>query len=357
MNDSKNWVSRTPSRSSVDQQDIEEDFATAADAEAEAEAPTYRSPSPPNPFEQFFLPIVTGEDSSTFALAASRTCIINNKPTPQKVSSSTRSSISIASESIRTEDFASATDEFSVNSDLDDISLHDDNQRSTIFNDVLGRQAILEETPEEHEIDMSKKSKRNKKHTMATTKKTVTTPEPEPVSTPSSPPPVTEPGPEPGPEPTQTPAPPTSTPMMVENKEFDVVEHVYEGAKSVWAFGKGIIVFSPFMGVAEGAATKMLSITTGVSSLEDADKHIKSTLSNVDKEFIDPAILKLWATLGPIVGKSEEVLMSVLGVVSKKVPMLEGYKKPESTTCTVVEVEKVCDEAFAPETSKPAVVV
>merc|ERR1719223_81180 len=212
---------------------------------------------------------------------------------------------------------------------------------------------------------MSKKSRRHKKQTMATTKKTVTTTEPEaaPAPTPSLPPPVTELEP----EPTQTPDPPTpitpttvTPPMGVENKqEFDVVEHVYEGAKSAWAFGKGIFVLSPFMGVAEGAATKMLSLTTGVTSLEDADTHIKSTLSNVDKEFIDPAILKLWAALEPIVGKLEEVLMSVLGVVSKKVPMLEGYTKPEAATCAVVvvEAEKVCDEACAPETSKPAVVV
>jgi uncharacterized membrane protein len=113
-----------------------------------------------------------------------------------------------------------------------------------------------------------------------------------------------------------------------ENKpHFDVVENVYEGAKSVWSFGKGIIIFKPFMGVAEGAATKMLSMTTGVCTLEDADKRIKSTLIGVDEEYIDPAILKLWSVLEPIVGKGDEVFKSVLSFGSKKASMIKGKEE------------------------------
>ena len=314
MNNSETWVSHTPSAAnSQDEPEdlLEEDFASAAE-------PKYRPPSPPNTFEKFFLPFeATGGDTSTFALAASRVHTINTNtsngttPTSRKLLS-TRS----ASESILTEDFASATEDISETSDLlDDISLEDPGQRSTIFNDILGRQTILEEeTPEELIEDPE---------TMATT---------------------IEP----------TPAAPVTMEPTEEKPEFDVVENVYEGAKSVWAFGKGIIVFKPFMGVAEGAATKVLSLTTGISSLEDADKQIKSTLSGVDKEFIDPAILKLWSVLEPIIGKGDEVLKSVLGVVSKKVPMLEG-EKAEKTTPVVV-IKKESEEALAPETSTPAVI-
>lgn len=321
MNNSETWVSHTPSAEANEETDLDEDFVSATE-------PKYSAPSPPNAFEKFFLPFENGEDTSTFALAASR---FNNNQTATPTSRKFLSSRSITSESILTEDFASAVDNLSITSDLDDISLEDNQgNKNTLFNDILGKQTIFEETPEEeedHEMARSKKTK-------SANNRTPTPPVMTPVETPAP-----------------TPAPVVSTPPKEDTPKFDVVENVYEGAKSVWAFGKGIIVFKPFMGVAEGAATKVLSVTTGISTLEDADKHIKSTLSGVDKDFIDPAILKLWSVLEPIVGKGDEVLKTVLGVVSKKVPMIEG-KTPEVS----VEVKKESEEAIAPETSTPAVI-
>ena len=316
MNNSKTWVSHTPETTPNEENDPEEDFASAAEP--------YRPPSPPSTFEKFFLPFDKTGDTSPFALAARRI----TTPTTRK-NQSTRS---VASESIVTEDFASATENISLSSELDDISLDDSVQKSSLFNDILGKQTILEENPEEdHEIPMMSR------YTVSTKNNSVPAPAVKPAAEP-----VKETTPEPA---------PVATAEEKETPKFDVIENVYEGAKSVWAFGKNIIVFKPFMGVAEGAAAKVLSIAAGVETLEEADKNIKSTLSGVDKDFIDPAILKLWEVLEPIVGKGDEVLKTVVGVVSKKVPMLAGEK-----TETKEEMKKESPEAVAPETSTPAVI-
>jgi hypothetical protein len=46
----------------------------------------------------------------------------------------------------------------------------------------------------------------------------------------------------------------------------DPAEKVYDTAKGVWSWGKGIIIFSPFMGLAEGIAGKI--VETAGSSME-----------------------------------------------------------------------------------------
>lgn len=327
MSNSGNWVSHTP----------DDKPKTEPETEAESEFAVesgYIPPSPPNAFEKFFLPIAETEDTSSFALAArhiqrsystdtNTTNISNNGP--RKLISPR----SITSESARTDDFASAAEELSVATDFDDLSVEESQSKDLLFNDILGKQAIIEETPETS-FEMTSIA--------SETTETVVELTPTPVET----------------------VPDTTTAETGPN--FDVVENVYEGAKSAWTFGKGIFVFKPFMGVAEDVAVKVLSITAGVTSLEDADKGIKSTLSGVDKEFIDPAVLKLWSVLEPIIGKGDDVLKTVLGFVSKDTPMIEA--EAEVTEETVTETEdslpepkKESEEAIAPETSTPAVTV
>jgi len=335
MDNSETWVSHTPESRPREEQ--EEDFASAA-----AESSCQRPPSPPpqSKFQKFFLPFEAAK--STLGLAE-KSSTNSNKNTNTATSRKFFSSSFLRSESTIPDDFASATEDFSLTSDLDDISLEDSLQlqKSPIYNDILGQQTILEETPEEghFNFDMAKRSKRTKNMSSATTK------------------------------PTDTESTPTPAPVVIEKEatpvedsikpKFEIVENVYEGAKSAWAFGKGIVVFKPFMGVAEGAATKVLSMTTGISTLEEADKEIQCALWGVDKNVVDPAILKLWSALEPIVGKGDEVLKTVLGFVTTKVPLLksEAETVPEPETPAVaVEVEKLSEEAVAPETSTPAVV-
>lgn len=96
------------------------------------------------------------------------------------------------------------------------------------------------------------------------------------------------------------------------------------------------------MGITESVAVKALELTTGVSSLESADEHIKGHLSGVDKDFIDPAILKVWSLVCPIVDKSEEVVNQIVGRFAKK--QIFGEK---------VVLEKVNPEDLEPEVTTP----
>lgn len=48
---------------------------------------------------------------------------------------------------------------------------------------------------------------------------------------------------------------------------LDPAEKIYDTAKGVWGWGKGIIIFSPFLGIAEGIAGKI--VETAGSNLEE----------------------------------------------------------------------------------------
>jgi len=109
----------------------------------------------------------------------------------------------------------------------------------------------------------------------------------------------------------------TPEPSTTETAHYEVVDHVYEGAKSAWATGKNIVIFKPFMGMAEGVTTKLLSLATGVDSLDAADHNIKPHLQGIDKSFIDPALVKLWSLLEPILAKGDEVVKGVIGFVHR----------------------------------------
>ena len=139
MSNSENWVSHTPD-AKYKAEIEEEEFVSAADF-------GYIPPSPPNAFEKFFLPVGVSEDSaSSFAKAARRIQRNNNS----SITSQHRRLISpnsITSESARTEDYASAEEELSNTSEIDDYSL-EESSKSVQFNDILGNPTILEETPE-----------------------------------------------------------------------------------------------------------------------------------------------------------------------------------------------------------------
>jgi hypothetical protein len=278
---SSNWVSHTPNK--IQPKEEEDDFISAIE-------PNPRSPSPPSAFEQFFLP-VGSTDGITIVQAANRTKR-NKIRTPS------------LAESLRTEDFSDAIDEYSIESESHDPI------PSLYINDALGlaHPSITEDLDDE-EFNMARK-----KNSKANPSK-----------------------PAPG-----TPFP--SEPLTEEEPtpHFNTVEHVYEGVKSVWTFGKGITVFKPFMGITESVAVKALELTTGVSSLESADEHIKGHLSGVDKDFIDPAILKVWSLVCPIVDKSEEVVNQIVGRFAKK--QIFGEK---------VVLEKVNPEDLEPEVTTP----
>ena len=275
--------------------------------------------SPPSSFESFLLPLAN-QDLTAFAQTAI------------KVSSSRRvSSARSANESVITEDFASAADNLSASSDLDDISFDEEDQEivQTVYkNDILGLSR-----KEEEEV-----TKTTKMVSFA-----------------------------------------TETKEKEETQHFDVAEKVYEGAKTAWAFGKRFGILKPFMNIAEGAAVKVIGLVTGVDSLETVDTNVKPHLVGIDREFLDPAILKVLDLVTPLVSKGEELVKSILGKVKPAIkvvaenpptdPVEVETKEPIETspvktknslegvlplfTPSPAVMKKISEECDAPETSTP----
>jgi len=274
--------------------------------------------SPPSSFESFLLPFAN-QDLTAFAQTAI------------KVSSSRRvSSGRSANESVITEDFASAADNLSASSDLDDISFDQEDQEivQTIYkNDILGLSRKEEEV-----------TKTVKMVSFA-----------------------------------------TETKEKEETQHFDVAEKVYEGAKTAWNFGKSFGILSPFMSIAEGAAVKVIGLVTGVDSLETVDHNVKPHLVGIDREFLDPAILKVLDLVTPLVSKGEELVKSILGKVKPAIkaeaenpptdPVEVETKEPIEPspvktknslegvlplfTPSPAVMKKISEECDAPETSTP----
>lgn len=86
------------------------------------------------------------------------------------------------------------------------------------------------------------------------------------------------------------------------NKHPDAAEKVYECAKNVWGWGKGVMILSPFLGLAEGVAGKVIEIATG-NTLSDVDSGLQKNLGTVDEKYLNPAI--------------ERLIQVLLGTVSK----------------------------------------
>jgi hypothetical protein len=153
------------------------------------------------------------------------------------------------------------------------------------------------------------------------------------IAEPVSPPPSSSPS---------SSSPPPQQPT-VESAQFDMIEQVYDSAKHVWGFGKGIIIFSPFMGIAEGVATKAVNMV-GVESLEKADEIIKMSIINTEKTIIDPAVLQLLEIVGPVLGFSDDVVKQVISTVVKPKIMAETVAVATTVVTEVVPQQEVTDE-------------
>jgi len=105
-----------------------------------------------------------------------------------------------------------------------------------------------------------------------------------------------------------------------EIRRYEMADHVYEKAKSVWSFGKGVGALKPIMGLAEGVAVKALSVTVGVDDLEKVDTLIRERLNTFDKDLVDPAINRVWEVIAPYVGKGDDIVQSFIGLTKKKIP-------------------------------------
>lgn len=303
MNQSGAWVSHTPDKLQTKKCDAPQDKLVAPQ-EQERKRTTV--------IEKFFRPLESNQSAFVQAAQSNSNSNTHNRRVifPQVISES-RSDISL-----QTQSFASAAEDLSLhtcledNDDEDDLSVEEGN---LFHNDVLGFSFSTSEQDtfiQDTNIIMSKRRNKTMK-TAAMSGDTPITVAPIDSSTPTS------------------SIPTTTTTASTDHPHFDALDHVYEGAKSAWTFGKNIAIVKPFFGIAETVAVKVIQVTTGVESLDDVDKNIKPHVSGIDKDLLDPAILAVLKFLEPIIGKGSEVVSGMVGLVHK-VPLLKN--NPEVTS-------------------------
>lgn len=127
--------------------------------------------------------------------------------------------------------------------------------------------------------------------------------------------------------------------IMSDENHFDVAEHVYEGAKGVWAWGKGVAIFKPFLGIAEAVAGKVAGVVG--TSLEDIDGTIKPKLHEFDDGILNPSIAKIVEIILSTASKGDETLRPIIEAILKPLGIIKiedgeaevapEYKKPEVT--------------------------
>jgi len=133
--------------------------------------------------------------------------------------------------------------------------------------------------------------------------------------------------------PTPTAMPPKE-PLTTTTTEShaDAAANVYEGAKGVWAWGKGVAVFSPFMGMAEAVAGKALQVAG--TNMEELDSNIVPQLKNLDSGILNPAIEKVTEVMLGAAGKAEEIVKPIFVLIMSPFKMLEQQPSNETPEVT-----------------------
>jgi len=121
----------------------------------------------------------------------------------------------------------------------------------------------------------------------------------------------------------------SSTSTSTDQAHYDVAEHVYEGVKGVWAWGKGVVVFKPFMGIAEGVTNKFLGVAG--TSLQGLDEVISPKLADFDNGVLNPAIANIVSILMSTAQKGEGAVAPLVQTILNAVgsTKIEGKKTPE----------------------------
>jgi len=289
-----NWV-KSPTPSTPSAATIQHDGSSS---DCDEEDDQHRPLSPASAAESFFLPNTSKYNSriSASALASS-------------LHNSTRSRASSTLRSIGTEDFASACDDLSEHGD-EEAYLHSTSRHSSSNSTggLFGRDILVFASPatsdtySSHSNMSSYRSKKSKQPVIVN----------------------------------KTAPPALASPATEEDPHFDVGTNVYEAAKSVWTWGRGIPVAGAVLGLYEGAAAKVAT-TVVHKDLSTVDSEIKHHVSGLDKDLIDPAIAALLNIIFPAVEKGEEVLIPILkmipglGMIFPKLLTEEG-ENPETST-------------------------
>lgn len=126
---------------------------------------------------------------------------------------------------------------------------------------------------------------------------------------------------------------PTEAPTHV-----DAAEKVYDTAKGVWAWGKGMTVIKPFLGLAEGVAGKVVGIAG--SNLSSIDGAVVGQLHSLDDKMLNPAIAAILGAFLGAAGKAEDILKPIIVAILKPLGLIKNSaENPELTTVPGVKVQ------------------
>lgn len=120
------------------------------------------------------------------------------------------------------------------------------------------------------------------------------------------------------------------TEMTTDEHNPDIATHVYDSAKGVWGWGKGIFFISPFLGLAEGVTGTVISVAG--KNLGDLDNGVSGKLHQVDDRILNPTIN---AILGLIIGasdKTQETLKPLVDAILKPLGMIKEHPETPEVT-------------------------
>jgi hypothetical protein len=123
-----------------------------------------------------------------------------------------------------------------------------------------------------------------------------------------------------------------------QSMQIDAAETVYDKAKDIWAWGKGLPIVSPFLGLAEGVAGKFVGIATG-QSMESLDRTVTDQLQIFDDAILNPALQRLVQVLLKVSGESEKFVKPIIIQVLTPLGLIKTTaENPEVTTVAGVTV-------------------
>lgn len=124
-----------------------------------------------------------------------------------------------------------------------------------------------------------------------------------------------------------------------EGSHPDAASAAYEGVKGVWAWGKSVPVFSPFMGFTEAVAGKALEVAAG-TNLRDIDGNvIKPNLEKFDSGVLNPVVETVAGMMLGAAGKVEEVVKPIVVLVLSPFKMLTQPPPPPADDAPEVTTE------------------
>lgn len=113
----------------------------------------------------------------------------------------------------------------------------------------------------------------------------------------------------------------------------DPAEKVYNAAKGIWSWGKGIMIVSPFLGLAEGVAGKVVGMAG--SDLPAVDGTVKDQLASLDNQVLNPAIAKIVQVLLGAAHKTEDTFKPIIEALLKPLGLIKNEAETPEMTTTV----------------------